>query len=153
MKKLLSIILVLCCVFAISGCGKNILYNAEINSHANDIIEPVFLENNQVSFEGDPYPKTRTFVISDSETYNEIFTDSAEVIDFNSKIAVLHIFVDVYVNRDYHIEEMIETDGALEIHFEVEEKHGVGDASQPFQRSLLIVMDKTGITNITMIKE
>lgn len=93
------------------------------------------------------------FVISDSETYSEIFTDAAEVIDFNSKIAVLHIFVDVYVNRDYHIEEMIKNDGALEIHFKVEEKHGVGDASQPFQRSLLIVMDKTEITNVTMIKE
>ena len=151
MKKVLSVLLVICCLLAISGCGKNVLYNAQINSHANEIVKASFIEDNPVNFEGDTFPKTRTLVITDNETYSDIFTDEAPSVNFDTQMVVLHIFVDVYVNRDYHIDKMEEKNGTLNIYFEVEEKHGVGDASQPYQRSLIIIMDKAD-ASINMVK-
>lgn len=151
MKKILSLLLVVCCIFTVTACGYKykIAYDAKINSHANDIIATTFLENNQISLESD----TKTFLITDLETYKEIFTDKAESIDFNKKMAVLHIFMDIYPSRDYHIEKLSKEDDVLEIHFAVEKnKWAGGDAAQPSQRSILVIMDKVDISTVTMIK-
>ena len=112
MKKFVRIVGVfalLCCLFGAAGCGNK--YNAELFNDAEQWVREDFLRENRVKafYPNENYdendeqsesyiydeaaPLSRTFIISDEETFNEIFTGDDFSVDFVNVMLFLYIFL------------------------------------------------------------
>ena len=157
-----------------TGCSGN-KYNARIYSHAEDLVLSTFLEENKVlgafypnpdyvdveDLEDDEYPvdeyyqdetspASRTFTITDVETFDSIFQKDKIEVDFSKEVVYLCIFADIYP-RDYIIEDISVEDGKTTIYIKLvpSEKN---DAGMPSQRCLAVVMDKNDTSEVEFIR-
>ena len=153
-----------------AGCGSK--YNATLISNADDIINPNFLEQNRVSgaFYPNPdyeegvdsaderyifdesSPESRTFIIKEKSQFNEIFDEDKFSIDLTDKMAILYIFADVYGTRDYKRSGIEKTADRLEICCNLEYS-AADDATMPFRRCFVIIMDKINIDSAIFINQ
>lgn len=166
MKKIILsgifIILSLCLTF-VCGCNK---YNAVLYSHAEKWISEDFLEKNRVKAyypnkdyiegESDPWeeilydkesPDSRTFVITNQYEFAKIFTKYDSTVDFNRQIVILYIFGDVYPARDYFFNKLTLKEQSLKIYYRLENRKG-DDATMPYQRCLMVKLDKLDIVAV-----
>ena len=146
--------------------------------HCNDWIYPDFLEENKISgaFYPDPeydeknpdnpdnpdHPykyyqeksdiKTRTFVINDKETFEQIFLPNTLSVDFENETAILYIFSEVHGYLDCYISEVSVEGEKATIYFKYEFSEGNG-ATMPYARCLVVTMKKTNISTVEFIKK
>ena len=110
--RIVGIIVLICCLFGSVGCGNK--YNAELFNNAEQWIRDDFLRENRVKayYPNENYdendeqseryiydetaPLTRTFIISDNVTFDEIFKGDDIVIDFANEILLLYIHSEIY---------------------------------------------------------
>ena len=157
-------------VICFIGCSNK--YNATLISNADDIIRSNFLEQNRVSGafylnsdykEGidspderyifdESSPESRTFIIKEKSQFNEIFDEDKFSIDLTDKMAILYIFADVYGNRDYKLSGIEKTADRLKICCSLEYSTA-DDATMPFRRCFVIIMDKINIDSAIFINQ
>lgn len=148
----------------LTGCA-SLKHGATLYSTANEWIDESFLAQNRVSgayYTNEKYtdphgsepkyikypgePKTRTFIISNREEYDKIFTASPIRVDFEKKMVILHTCADVSL-REYNIKELVVSDKALTVKVKQVYKD-VNDSVEPYQRCFMLVMQRTEISEV-----
>lgn len=164
-KVILSLISIIIGLSFLVGCGGN-KYNAVLYSHAENWISEDFLDENRVKAyypnkdyvegESDPWediiydnesPDSRTLIISNQDEFGKIFTKYDSTVDFERQIVILYIFGDVYPSRDYYLKKLILKEQALKIYYRLENRNG-DDATAPYQRCLMVKLDKLDIVAV-----
>lgn len=170
--KFISLGLVVVMFFCLlTGCS-GIKYNAVMYSTSEDWILTSFLEDNKVKgvyyknpdyiesddTSGDEYyydetsPEYRTFIVDDQDTYNTIFKENSLTVDFDKEIVYLYIFADIYPSRNYVIDNILLEEEQVSIYYKLE-KDNKKDATAPYQRCLIVVMEKTNTSNVKFVKQ
>ena len=148
-------------------------YNATMYSKAHRWTKDEFIENNKVSnakYKNKDYnqeiqydnenwvskyyydenaPKTRTFIIKDENTFNEIFTENSMDVNFEKEMVILFIKRDV-CPRDCYLLSISNNNGKLT--FKYMHKFSTGnDTVQPYPRCIAVKMKKMDITSVEFI--
>lgn len=97
-------------------------------------------------------PNYRVFIINDQETYNAIFKEDALTVDFDKETVYLYIFADVHPDREYYIHDISFEEEKLNIYFKLEHSNKKG-ATAPYQRCLIVKMDKNNASTVEFIKQ
>lgn len=157
--------------FLFASCSIN-KYNAITYSQANEWILTSFLKANKVRgayykstdyfenvnnpedkyFYDETSPKDRTFIIDNQDTFDTIFKKNTLTVDFDEKVLYLYIFADIYPNRNYVIKNILIKENKLCIYYKLENK-SKKDATTPYQRCLIVVMEKTDTSSVEFIKQ
>ena len=170
MKKYLTTILaVIICLTSLSGCTNSNPSNAScklLNDElSSDMLKDSFLQENRtygayyggdVASEDNGIPKSRVFIIKTQDEYDAIFESTATVdIDFGSEMLILYTFTTEY-HRDISLDDWKVEDKTIGITYEMKDPSkfaGVGDAAMPFQRFLLIKMNKIDIDSAVITEK
>lgn len=169
-KYLIVGIALIMCFCILTGCGNN-QYNAVLYDTANEWIDDDFLKENRVKayyindnyVEGendfsDKYiydensPLSRTYIINNQSEFCKIFSKYDSEIDFDNKMVILYIFPDIYSKRHYYLKNIQLNDEKLDICFKLEGKN-VNDATAPYQRNFMIILDKISVAEVNFIKQ
>ena len=155
-KRIVCIFVFVACLFATFGCsvGK---YNATFFDDAENLINAEFAEKNLIGNvyylngdEGeyittdDSYPKNRTFVIRDTEQLKEILVSNAEElkVDFNKQMLIVYTY-GALNRRKLELSDIKKNGDILQIFFKSETKTGVGDTCMPYQRWVVVKLNKS----------
>ena len=153
MKKTFILIFVTLFMFALFGCCK-IEFNAEIVKEGISFNQE-WLDNNQVYntynlniHEWDlESPEDRTFIITDENQLDEIFTQFPD-INFENEILIVYCYGTIYC-REQKLKKVILNNDVLEIEFDiVNGKIGHADAAMPHTRMCVIRMDKIEFSSV-----
>ena len=167
MKKIVPILLVCALLLAFSSCGK---YHAEATDVAVVFYEaadgtvvaehdPIVLTEsfrsetavrgwNSHLDEGDALPKNRTILIDDQEEFDAAFENCPFDVDLEKEMIVVYTFSFIY-SRPTLIKKVSFSDGALSIKLENKRaKWGVKDACTPYQRYVIVKLDKLDVTEV-----
>ena len=154
----------------LTGCA-TIRYGATLYSDTEEWLDDAFLEENKIStaYYRNPNftdihgsepkwikypdePKTRTFIITEKEEYDRIFTKSPVEVDFEKEMAILYTSSDTNLGtREYHVKTMDIVDGALTVGIRVESSDKL-DSVQPYQRWFVLIMKKMEINEVNFEK-
>ena len=115
----------------------------------NNLTSGVYYQNNHTTT-NQSFPRSRTFLITTQAEFDEIFNSSAPAVDFTKEILALYTFTCDYV-REIKLGD-IEIDG-LKLEIEYEMVHplscqSIGDAVPPYQRYILVKLDKVNVTHV-----
>ena len=154
----------------LTGCAAT-GYDATLYSKAKDWIDEAFLKENRISgayYRNEKYtdyygsepkyieypdePKTRSFIITEKEEYDKIFTQSPIEVDFENEMAILYTSSDTNPGtREYHVKTIDIVDGALTVGIRVESSDKL-DSVQPYQRWFVLIMKKMEINEVNFEK-
>lgn len=158
--KALSAVIVCCLAFSLFGCS-NLSYNAKLynadtwinNDFAdNSLIRNVYYsqsDSDEKFFSDDETcPESRTFIIENLEEHNTIFNNDIDIedlnVDFNKQMLIVYTFR-ATDHRNLKLISVNFQDKILKITFETIFKSGTGDTSTPYQRWIVIKLDKVGM--------
>lgn len=159
--KALSAVIICCLAFSLFGCS-NLSYNAKLynaenrinNDFAiNNLIRNVYYsqsDSDEKFFSDDEtYPESRTFIIENLEEYNKIFNNNIEDlnVDFNKQMLIVYTFR-ATDHRNLKLISVNLQDKLLKITFETIFESGTGDTSTPYQRWIVIKLDKVEMESI-----
>ena len=150
----------------LTGCAA-IRYGATLYSDTEEWLDDAFLEKNKIrtAYYRNPdftdihgsepkyiqypdEPKRRSFIITEKEEYDKIFTQSPIEVDFENEMAILYTSSDTNQGiREYHVKTMDIVDGALTVGIRVESSDKL-DSVQPYQRWFVLVMKKMEINEV-----
>lgn len=157
-----------------TGCSdqnfNDTVYNSKLYNDAEEWIDEKFLKENRVrayyrnedyiegvSDPSDKYimdetmPSSIVFIIGDENEYNKIFSKSKLDIDLEKEIIILYIFSDVNPSRKYYLKGIDVNDKVLSVQIKLESKRG-DDATMPYQRCIVIKMNKVEINEVKFNK-
>ena len=171
-KKLIcAAIVILLCLSVLSGC--NVKYNAVMYSRVEKWIDEDFLRENRVKayYLNDDYdedddsddapekyiydensPPSRSFIITEEAEFKSVFTDCPISVDFDNEMVLLYVFGDIYPYREYHLKKTALEDKTLNIYYKLESTNKK-DATMPFQRCMMVKLDKLDITEVNFIEK
>ena len=89
-------------------------------------------------------PSSRTFIISNKDEFNRIFSKTQIDVDFEKEIVILYIFSDMNPNRNYNLKEIKRQNTNLTVQIELE-KSEIDDSTMLYQRCLVLKMRKVDI--------
>ena len=169
MKRYTTIPLCFLFVFFLSsnvflgGCSQIDKSVQIINDNAVDSINKDFYDKNYVNGAyysdnvvlNDPeYPTTRTLIIHSMDEYKEIFTSTIDsAVDFQSQMIVVYSFADIN-KRTIEIKKISTSEDSINIvlaHKKV--SSGIGDTCIPYQRYVVIKMNKNDFNDIKVSLE
>ena len=146
--KIITILAVLLMIFVVlTGCS-SVKYNAKLFDNAIELISEDFISNNLVeNLEDSSDLSAHTFIIKAQEEYDNIFIKNIDgcAVDFNNQMVVVYTFSTIY-HRDNRLINLDVKEDVLKITYMMEKKSGVGDASQPYQRWFVVVLDKLDVS-------
>lgn len=169
MKKLtLTLIAFLLIIGALTGCSK-VGYNATVlNGNASEWINKDFYGRSHTRgalYEGenDPEdeanPESRFCVVRSREDQAAVFTEEAPIeVDYSREMLVVYTFTSIYV-REIRIKEAKIESGELKLVLEMKKPFGgdlnifVADACAPFQRYVVVKLDRQEISNVEVTLE
>jgi len=170
-KKILILGVAIIMAFGLFACGNKIPFNAVVLSDGYNFKTKFLNENrtygarylnenyNEDEDEwSDRYlvdetsPIFRVFVIKEQAELDKAFVYFPQ-IDFDKNMILVYCYTEIYSRSQ--IINSIELDGTvLEVEFSLKKaKPGVGDASAPQTRFMIIKMDLLAITEVTFIKK
>lgn len=169
-NKVIGLFIFIAFICFLSGCNDN-KYNAVMYNHVEKWISEDFLKENRVKAyylnenyiegESDPSskyiydetsPSFRTFIITQKDEFVKIFSKYDGDFDFENEIVLLYIFSDVNPNRDYHIKKVNYQNQVLTIQMQLQNKTS-HDSTAPYQRCIMIKIEKLEIDSINFIKD
>ena len=100
-------------------------------------------------------PQKRTFIVTDQAMLDEMFKDFGYQIDFETQMLIVYFYTDLYMRPQ--ILTRVNLEGRiLSINFRTERgklsdpwHH---DATEPYQRLLVVRLDKLSIDNVEVFK-
>lgn len=162
-KAIICFVTIFACLILTVGCNtyNAKLYNAD-NWINNDFAEDNLIRNVYYSQSGsgenvlsddETYPESRTFIVENSEVYNRIFNNDIENfdVDFNKQMLIVYTFRDIN-HRNLKLISVNLQDAILRITFESISKSGIGDTCMPYQRWIVIKLDKIEVKSVEFIK-
>lgn len=175
-KRIFIIILIsaillisLTCVFLVFDV--QVLYNAKLYSHSEDLLLPEFLDANKVrgayylnpdydpdDENSDEYyrdkesPKNRMFVIEEEDTFKKIFKENSLDVNWDKEMVILYIFSDDSP-RDYKLKSISVSNDKIQVHYKFKGNGWRKDSSAPYQRCLALTMKKQDVQNVEFIND
>ena len=170
-KIILIAICTLLCLSILSGC--NVKYNAVMYSRVEEWIDEDFLRENRVKayYLNDDYvedddsdeppeeyiydknsPSSRSFIITEENQFKNIFTACPISVDFDKEMVLLHIFGDMYPYREYYLKKTALEDKTLKIYYKLEYSNKK-DETMPFQRCMMVKLDRLDISDVNFIEK
>ena len=169
-KRIAAGLVLLILLQLLTGCAA-IRYGATLYSDTEEWLDDAFLEENKIStaYYRNPdftdihgsepkyikypdEPKTRSFIITEKEEYDKIFTQSPIEVDFENEMAILYTSSDTNPGtREYHVKTMDIVDGALTVGIRVESSDKL-DSVQPYQRWFVLIIKKMEINEVNFEK-
>ena len=165
MKKVLIICTALFLVLALFACGGN-KYNAALYNNANEWIKADFLkanmtygayyknedydENDESSLEylqDKTSPPSRTVIVADKQSFDEIFDEFPAEIDFSTQTVCLYFFT-AYNPRPYILKGVKLDADTLKIELSQKKSKRL-DGTAPTQKCVAVKVDKTNIKTVT----
>lgn len=150
-----GIILIICFNF-LMGCSNN-KYNATLHDNANEWIKEEFLTANLTYgayyggelVDDNSYPASRSFILRNQQECEGILIENLSElkVDFEEEMIILYTFTTVY-HRNIKIKQIEMKDDALKISLQFDKRSGIGDASIPYQRFLILQLDRLDITSV-----
>ena len=155
----------------LTGCAA-IRYGATLYSDAEEWLDDAFLEENKIStaYYRNPdftdihgsepewitypdEPKTRTFIITEKEEYDRIFTKSPVEVDFEKEMVILYTFLAHYPGGiKYELKKTKVTDDTLTVEFDRQYIAPVTGVEPYYQAFFMLTMKKTEITEVKFIE-
>ena len=149
-------------------------YRTKMYSYCNEWLDPTFLENNMItstridnpnsnedeaqSLENPKYfgppdgvPSTRTFIITEKETFDEIFTNSPISVNFDKEMIVLYTIGSVYpAGQNYKLEKIEVGGDTATVYFDLDKKpwDNRKNAVLIWQRYMVVKMKKMNISTV-----
>lgn len=153
-------------------------YRTKMYSYCNEWLDPTFLENNMITstridnpnynedealspenpkYFGPPddVPSTRTFIITEKEAFDKIFTNSPITINFDKEIIILYMFGSVYPDRQNYKLKKIEVEGdTATVYFKLDKRpwDNGKNAVMIWHRCMVVKMKKIDISTVTFTK-
>lgn len=171
MKKLrllaiLLALIALACSF--SGCLGKRKYNVRLEIIPRILIHSEFEKANRIrtNYPNENYregedvpshiyyedePRTRTFIIRDKETYDNIFTDESLLVDFDKETIVLYVFSRIN-SRKIYLDKVTVNGGQIKIVFR-EAYSDLYDTSEPGVEYMVVKMEKTDVTEVEFVEK
>lgn len=166
-KFLMFILTIPIILYSIAGCQKN-KYNAKIYNSAENLFLNSFLEENKVKgayyknpdypddadkkyYYDETSPACRTFIVNNPDDYSLFFAGDELGVNFDKEMVLIYIFADIYPNRNYIINNILKEGEKVKIYLELE-KNNKKDATAPYQRVLIVKMEKLDISEAEFIK-
>ena len=166
-KFLMFILTIPIILYSIAGCQKN-KYNAKIYNSAENLFLNSFLEENKVKgayYKNPDYPDDadkkyyydetspayRTFIVNNLDDYSLAFAGDELEVNFDKEMVLIYIFADIYPNRNYIINNILKEGEKVKIYLKLE-KNNKKDATAPYQRVLIVKMEKLDISEAEFIK-
>ena len=120
--KLTALSLLLCIIFTtFTGCAslRTMYYGAELYGYLNKSVRSEFAENNIVDYytskpKEEDIPSSRTFIINDNETFNEVFETAPFEVDFQKETVYVCTFITY--RRTYVLDDISIEDGCVNIY-------------------------------------
>ena len=137
MKKLkvtALLLAVIAFVCSFSGCSDKAKYKAELYNVDEKFIRTDFAENNRISgslyknddssssnsyFEVEDAPKTRTFIVRNKETYDEIFFADEYLVDFDNEMLIVYTCTDLYRGENYELDKITVGEENLKVYYKM----------------------------------
>lgn len=138
----------------LTGCS-NIKYNAQLFDFAVDWIKEDFINGNLVdNLENSEYPTKRVFIVKNQEEYNKTFDKNVSNFDFNfdTQMLIVYTFVDI-CHRNNSLVSLDVVEDVLTIAYKMEKMSGVGDASKPYQRWLVVKLDMLSVDSVVFVEK
>ncbi len=144
------------------GCAELPLDAQILNGNASEMIDKTFYDQNytygayyndyddgKTKLDDVSYPKERAFLITNQQEYDRVFASDADLnVDFSSEMLAVYTFTAEYV-REIRIDEVAVDGQKLYIDLSmIKPRQGVGDAVMPYQRYVVIKLDKTNVTEV-----
>lgn len=151
--------------FIVAGCGDDnaMPYHSEIYDNAVEWVDSDFAKNNLIrnvyyyndetgetmNTNDDSYPLLRTFTIKSSDECYKVFVENTENInaDFDKQILIVYTFRDINHRKLELIAIELKND-ILQIELKSESRHGVGDTSMPYQRWIVVKLDRLDFSSV-----
>lgn len=100
-------------------------------------------------------PQTRTFIVTDQAMLDEMFKDFRYQIDFETQMLIVYFYTDLYMRPQ--ILTQVNLEGRiLRINFRTELGKSSDpwhhDATEPYQRLLVVRLNKLSIDNVEVFK-
>ena len=154
--RILALILLAAVLAAVSGCSRIEANAAILNDNASEWIAPGFYESHYTRgayygdecFDDPSLPETRIFLVRDREGYDEIFTPEAGIdVDFSREMLLVCTFTAHYV-RPVGIVKLSAGGDLISAELKMKDprglfQRGVGDACRPYQRYVILKLDKS----------
>ena len=169
MKKLtLTLIAILLIVGALTGCSK-VGYNATVlNGNASEWINVDFynrshtrgaLYDGENAPEDEANPESRFCIVRSRKDQDAVFAADASIeVDYSREMLVVYTFTSVYV-REKEIKEATIKSDELQLVLEMKKPFGgdlnifIADACAPFQRYVVVKLDKQEFSNVEVTLE
>lgn len=147
---------------SLHGCAELLLDAQVLDGNASKLIDKAFYEQNytygayyddyddgKTKFDDASYPKERTFLITNQQEYDRVFASDADLnVDFSSEMLAVYTFTAEYV-REIRIDEVAVDGQRLCIDLSmIKPRQGVGDAVMPYQRYVVIKLQKADVTEL-----
>ncbi len=163
MKRICCFVLLLMILIGIFyGCAQFPLNTQVLNGNASEMIDKTFYDQNytygayyndyedgKTKLDDASYPKERTFLITNQQEYDRVFASDTDLnVDFSSEMLAVYTFTAEYV-REIRIDEVAVDGQRLCIDLSmIKPRQGAGDAVMPYQRYVVIKLDKTDVTEV-----
>ena len=96
----------------------------------------------------DALPSSRTILIDNQTDFDATFADCPVEVDFNSEMIVVYTLT-FMTRRETKIKNVSFSDGTLSLKLENKRaKWGVKDACMPYQRYVIVKLDKLDVTEV-----
>ena len=157
-RKLTALVLtVLSVLLLFAGCAKVGLHATVLDDNASALIRPDFYDSHYTfSAHGaycdptkDPNPSFRFFFVTSREEQDRILSGDFSVsVDYDREMLLVYTFTAAYV-RPIELKELRADSGTLTVILSMEQKRfpPVADACQPFQRYVILKMDKADVSD------
>lgn len=152
--KILAIIVLVVLVAALVVSNLSYIsvwkYHAKLYDYAVDWINEDFAWENQVQSGGGWYSNERFFIAYSKEEYEKIFVPGLEIedVDFDAKMIVIYTHSTTSRGQLF-LTEISVTDGVMKIYYRMEYTDPWSlSASSPYQRWMVVVMDKVNVDSV-----
>ncbi|MDE5715154.1 MAG: hypothetical protein K2I42_03375 [Anaeroplasmataceae bacterium] len=124
-------------------------------------VKAYYLNENYIEGESDPSskyiydeasPSFRTFTIIQQDEFVKVFSKYDGTLDFENEMVILYIFSDIYPDRNCYIKKINYENKMLTVQIKLQNKPSK-DSSAPYQRCIMIKIDKLEIDLIKFIED
>ncbi len=163
-RRLLAVLLAATLLLCLCACGDR--YRAAVYSDqatelirvdfaADHLTSGIYLEGADTVTDADDYPRTRAFIVDTQAAYDEIFTDYAPAVNFETEMLILCTYTSNYVHP-VEIVKVKQEGSTLSVTLREKRKSdfffafAVGAACAPYQRYVIIKLDKLDVTSVDL---
>ncbi len=165
--RMLSVALTVCLLLTLASCGVGhnaAVYNDRADEWINDsfaaanLTSGIYIEGADTVTDSETYPRSRTFIVDTQERCDEIFKPNTQLsVNLETEMLVVCTYTSTYV-RPVELTRLRVEGDTLSVTLREKQKSffsafaalPVGAACQPYQRYVILKLDRLDVTNVEL---